>query len=874
MKAVNLKTADLINPIGIDQVNPRFSWNCINGIKQRAYQVIVKTSEGRILYDTKKVESSHMHCRYEGETLVSRLAVTWVVGIWDENDHLEWSNPAFFEMGLLNEQDWKAKWICGVDTNQKKRLPADYYYKKIDLSESVKSARVYATSLGVYTAYINGIRVSSVLAPGSTFYDKRMYYQTYNVTDEIKNKKQCEIEFVVGDGWLKGKLGADQKEYLYGSQTKLFAQLEILYESGKRDIIATDASFKWCNDGPIIFSDLKDGEIYDARKKPSYDFHAVEDLLEKRIPIAPNGPLIHEHEEFIGTLEKDDSNQKILNFRQNMAGYLKFSLKAPRGKKIRIRLFEVMDHGEYSNTSLSFPDGNVEPVKQEICFIASGEKEEYCPSFFYSGFQYALVEGLEEINPLDFKAVAIYTDIEYGSQFRCSNEKLNQFFKNSIWSMKSNFIDVPTDCPQREKSGWTGDAQVFCKTATYFADTKAFYGKWLKDVRDCQRENGMVVDVNPIVIPVGSERDIVNGSCGWADAAIIIPYTIWKMTGDDTIIYDNYELMIGWMNYVISLCKDKSMFTLSPEHPMYPLKAIYEMFQLEGSKWNQYIPEAGFHWGEWSVPESEEPKELPMDVALMSPKQEVTCAYTYYSMTMLEEMLQTIGKSKEAKVCKEYANGSKEAYHVHWIKNHGVETNHMAELVRPVALGLADDDEKKVIAKQLNQMVIERNYHVGTGFLSTPFLLYVLAENGYVESAYRMLENEEAPGWLAMVNQGATTVWESYLCFDENKHPLPFSFNHYSLGAVCSFLFDSVCGIRIAGENQFVIKPQPGGTLEFATAKTKTVYGEVACSWEKQKETYLYEVFVPANTVAEFVFLDGRKKVLQGGNYKFYEKEQ
>ena len=865
MKAIRLKTADLTDPRGIDVLKPRLSWNCSGGITQTAYQVTAYSADHTLLFDTGKVESSQMHCIYAGKKLESRMEVFWQVCLWDENGKEEDSDTAVFEMGLLDSGEWSAKWICGIDTEKAERLPADYYKKTFSVGENLIKARLYLTSHGVYTAKINGVSVGNVLAPGTTEYGKRLYYQTYDVTEHLQENQDNELLLCVGDGWYKGKLGADQEEYLFGTQTKVFGQLELTYKGGKMVTIATDETFLWSNDGPIRFTDLKDGEIYDATKRLTFCEHA-RISGETMVPTASNAPAIKEQEKFPARLEIAPSGAKILNFGQNIAGYIRFRTDAPKGTVIRIRMFEATDHGEYSDASLSFPNGNVEPVKQEIIYTASGKEEEFQPEFFYSGFQYALVEGLENVNPEDFTAVAVYSDLEYGGSFTCSNPMLNQFFSNTLWSMKGNFVDVPTDCPQREKAGWTGDAQVFCKTATYLADTKAFYRKWFRDIKDCQRENGLVEDVNPRVGRLDSQRAQVSGSCGWADAAVIIPYTLWKQTGDASVIEESYEVMSAWKRYITELCQNKTMFQLPDGHP---LKQIYERFRLEDSPWNQYIPEAGVHWGEWCVPESQEPKELDDVTALIAPKQEVTCAYTSYSMRLLEEMLRFAGKEKEAEECRRYAEGSCQAYHTHWVKDGKICTGHMAELVRPIALGLLTEEEVSLTANALNKMVIDRDYKVGTGFLSTPFLLQVLAENGYLETAYRMLENEQAPGWLAMVAQGATTVWEEYECYSENGNPLPHSFNHYSPGAVCTFLFDTVCGIRVGGENRIVLSPKPGGTLAYAEAKTVTAYGEVVSRWERKDGKIEYYFEIPANTEAEIVFPDGAREVIRSGSHHF-----
>ncbi len=916
MKAVHLKTAYLNNPLGIDIARPRLSWNAEGGVRQTAYRVTAADEANGMLFDSGRVETDAMHCVYDGEPLESRQRVAWQVTLWDENGAEETSEPAWFETGLLEARDWQATWIAGVDTDLAEHLAADVFRKTFSVEKPVQKARLYATALGTYEAHVNGHRVSQVLAPGTTDYIRRLYYQTYDVTSCLCDGKDGEntakntaneMTFAVADGWYKGKLGADQREYFFGTQTALLAQLEITYTDGTRKVVGTDETFDWCNDGPVRFSDLKDGEVFDARNVPSFGQKAIPAPEAARgiVPAASNAAPITEHEHFAAKLLKSPSGQTILDFGQNMAGYVAFSVHAPAGAAICLKLFEALDHGEFSDTSLSFPEGNNVPtVKQEIRYTASGVPgERFRPAFFYAGFRYALVEADEAwgpVDPADFTAIAVYSDLNYEGAFACSNPKVTQFFSNTVWSMKSNFIDVPTDCPQREKSGWTGDAQVFGATAVFMAETEAFYRKWLKDVRDNQREDGTVRNVCPTCHRPGGNMDMLDGSTGWADAAVILPYLLWKRTGDVSFVKDNLDLMRGWKDRLVAVCRDKSMFAPDLPEPFAQIAPLYQAYKLPDSEWNQYIPEAGMHWGEWLVPKSQEPPEVDDVTALIAPKQALTCAYACYSMGLLAEMLEALGASEEAEAsgalgaegaeddhkeadahhaaalreeaafCRAHAEGSRRAFHVHWVKNGTIETNHMAELVRPLALGLLDEEEKKNVAAALNEMVIARNYKVGTGFLSTPYLLPVLAENGYIDSAYRMLENEEAPGWLAMVNQGATTVWEDYECYDADGHPMAHSFNHYSPGAVCSFLFDTVCGIRVDGENRVTIAPQPGGSLTFAKAKTRTPFGPVESGWEKAADGKVaYTVVIPANVTARILLPDGSCREAGPGTHRF-----
>ena len=631
------------------------------------------------------------------------------------------------------------------------------------------------------------------------------------------------------------------------------------YTDGSREVIGTDESWLWCNDGPIRYTDLKDGEIYDARMVPSYGAHAVQSDYETALVASPTEG-IREHERFSPILLTSPTGGKILDFGQNLAGYVRFTLhgRTP-GTVVRLQLGEVLDHGEFSRATLLNPLPEVPDFNQEILYTCKGGAEEFEPEFFYSGFRYALVTGLEDIDPDDFEAVAVYSDLEYTGKFHSSNPMLDMFVQNTRWSQKSNFVDVPTDCPQREKSGWTGDAQVFVKTASYFADTAAFYRKWLRDVRDCQREDGRVDDVCPKIRGI-DERDVLNGSVGWADAAVIIPYTLWKLYGDDRFITDNYDLLHGWEQYVIQAAADKSYYHLPEQHP---LKNMMAPYLLPASPYNKYIIESGIHWGEWMEPDVDGGKEL------VRPKQEITAAYMHYSMALLAEMLRAIGKAEEAALCEEYAQGAKKAYHIHFVKDGKISAPRQAPMVRALALGLLDGAEAKSVAADLNADAIARDYKVGTGFLSTPFVLGVLAKYGYVDTAYRMLENTQAPGWLAMVAQGATTIWEGYLAYDEDGHPIMQSMNHYSPGAVCAFLFETVCGIQVTGENRFTIAPTPGGSLTYAESSFVSPYGKISSGWKRENGQTIFTVEIPANTTASVLLPDGTSREVGWGTHKF-----
>ena len=903
MIATDLLCEYLINPLGIDALSPVLSWKAKDGIRQTAFEVVCLEG-GKPCWQSGRRDNSSMHVKYEGR-FKSRDHITWKVRLWDEKGEPgEWSEEAFFEAGLLDASDWQAAWIAGVNTETNDRLPVDCFRKEFSVvpDKAIDRARLYITSQGTYQFFVDGVRnADSVLMPGCSQFNKHLYYQTYDIgkylRDDAKGEKSRHVlKIQLADGWYKGKVGSDNSESFYGDQLKVFAQLEITYADGSRDVIATDDSFDWCNDGPFIHTDLKDGLVCDLNRKPSYKSKAV---IVARGPIVPEdecvkgtvtetaeparllascNPYVKEQERFKAELIVSPSGNKILDFGQNISGYVKCHFPenaANAGRRVALSLGVVLDKGEFANYNFrdAYGHGDGKTVEQQEVFILSGKDETCQPDFFYSGFQYALIEGLEEVNPADFEAIAVYSDVKYKSSFECSNEMINRFYRNTIWSQKDNFVDVPTDCPTREKSAWTGDAQVFIKTALYNADAAAFYKKWLVDVRDCQREDGRIDNVCPKIRGI-QPRDALEGSAGWGDAAVIIPYTLWKYYGDTSFITDNMDLITGWMNYLIAAGENKMIYHL-PEDNM--MAKMFKPYLLEDFSDNKYIVETGIHWGEWSEPK--DVYDVPTERDLVRPKQEETCAYYHYSMSLLEEMYRAVGMDNKAEKCHECAEGSKRAYQHHFVRDKrpvnaiSKETeNRPCKYVRPLALGLLDKEEAAAFAEHLNDICIARDYRIGTGFLSTPFILPLLADYGYADTAYKMLANTKEPGWLAMVENGATTVWESYNGFDADGHPRMISFNHYSPGAVCSFLYEYVCGVRVTGENEFAIAPVPHESLDHAKCEVQTPYGKVMSGWEKtgKNETgydYKYRITIPANCSAE-VTLPGQKTVmLAAGEY-------
>ena len=872
MKAIHLRTEYMDRPLGLDLLEPRLYWHCAGGTCQTAYR-IVAAQEGRPVWDTGKVASAQMtHIPYGGPDLTSRARITWRVCLWDEADVPGSWAESWFEMGLLHPQDWTAGWITGGYTPKKnRRYPVDCFKKDFALTKAVRSARLYATACGIYGAALNGSRVGGfVLAPGSTDYRKRLQYQVYDVTALLG--AQNSLTLALADGWYRGSLGAYGQTNVYGRETAILCQLEIFYTDGSRETINSGADFAWSNDGPIRFADLQDGEVYDAARRPGYSGRARLARVHPALVCGNNLP-VTEHEHFSPTLLTTPSGQRVLDFGQNLAGFISFTVKGKAGQTIRLRMGETMeDSGEFTQknfqlqkpvkawgalTSLLLVLGQGDKVPgekqatplQEITFTCSGGTDHYKTAFALFGFRYALLETELEIPPENFQAIAVYTDLEQTGSFHCSNPLINRFVENTRWSMKSNFADVPTDCPTRERLGWTGDAQVFFDTAAYLMGTAPFYRKYMQDMEDGRLKNKTL----PAVVPYSGMSmlyDNTGMSVGWADAQVLIPYRCWKMYGDENILRRFYGMMRDYAQYLIAHAgpRDKKAAQTNP--------------------YSKYLYEKGMHLGEWLEPE--EWKDAKPGGG--TPHPEECTAYLCYTMTCLQEIAQAIGKTQDAALYAEYAAGARREYQWMFLQNGAPDTDRQAKLVRPLALGLAEDGEAKTaLEHRLAQAVEHSGCHVGTGFLSTPFLLQTLTEAGRADLAYRLMENEDCPGWLYEVRQGATTVWESW----EGPHAKDAgvgSLNHYSPGSACQWLFDTVAGIRVDGENHFTIAPVPGGTLTEASARYDSLYGTVQSGWKRLGGRTEFVIELPPNTQAEVILPGGEKHALQSGRHH-YSKE-
>ncbi|MDC7277934.1 glycoside hydrolase family 78 protein [Butyrivibrio fibrisolvens] len=861
MKAINLKTEYLTNPIGIDVTEPRFSWNCEGGIRQSAYQIIAYNSDGNEVMNTGKVTSNQMHLiPWSGNKLKSRDYIQWQVQLWDENDEAgEVSDLATFEIGLLDADDWRAEWITGnYEVDKKKRYPVDCFKKSflIPSDKKVKSARAYMTACGIYEGQINGEKIGDFcLAPGITDYRKRIQYQTVDITSQIRSGEN-QLCFMLADGWYRGSVGAWGMKNYYGSETKLIAQIEIRYTDGTVGYVVTDDKWQWTNEGPIRFADNKDGEIYDARLddfvKTNWAFAKITN--HNITPSASNSLSLTENERLSNPkLIKTPTGKTVLDFGQNIAGYIEFNVTAKAGQSIFMRFGEKLDSdGEFTQKNIQCVKKDYITPLQQIEYFCKEGVNNYKTRFAIFGFQYVLVEADFEINPEDFTAIAVYSNFERTFRFDSSNKLLNQFVENTLWSLKNNSADLPTDCPTRERHGWSGDAQLFVNTASYMVNYEPFALKYQNDLCDWQTEDGCF----PQIAPEGgtdSYMRVMNGSTGWSDAGIMIPYRLWKKYGDKQIIEKYYENMKKYAHYMIGRT-GKTKFMNS------------EKVKLSKED-RKYLYNIGQHYGEWAEP-AEVHSMSWKDFIKSQP--EVATAYLSYVMSLMIEIAEELGRVDDIPKFKEYRDGAKRTYQK-LVETDGfkLDTERQAKLVRPLYFNLLNEDQTVFAKHRLIKALEKYNWRVGTGFLSTPLILYVLQQID-IEYAYKLLENEEKPGWLYMPKTGATTIWEDWdgPTSDNGKGGGIASLNHYSKGAVCEWVFDEMCGVKMDGENHFVIAPHPGGSFTNASFSYDSIYGTVTSSWKKKEDgTYEYHIEIPSNTTAQIILPGQDTRVLECGSY-------
>ncbi len=838
----NLKCEYKTNPVGIDVTVPRLSWELKSdkrSVFQSAYEIRAAATERdvksgkRLKWDTGKVESEQsIHVEYNGEALSSGERVYWQVRVWDnDGKRSNWSEPAFWEMALLNPEDWQALWIHpDIDENITTSNPAQMLRKEFQLNGQVESARAYVTCLGVYEIHINGQRVGDeVLTPGWTAYQDRIQYQIYDVTDLLQDGDNA-VGAMLGDGWYRGNIGFRGQRNAYGEDLALLMQINIRYSNGETDTWVSDNSWK-SSTGPILASDIYNGEVYDARlekpgwTKPGYDdsnWMAVTALDAPDVKIvAPQGPPIVKVEELKPIeIMTTPAGLTVVDLGQNLVGWMRIRVQGPAGTKITLRHAEVLDKEG------NFYTENLRAAQQMIQYTLKGEGEEvYEPHFTFQGFRYVSVEGWPgELSRDDLTAVVVHSEMEKTGYFECSNDMINQLQHNIIWGQKGNFVDVPTDCPQRdERLGWTGDAQVFARTACFNHDVAAFYTKWMKDFIYDQQKNGEIPHVIPDVLSIGNNRQGNSASAGWADAAVIVPWTVYLCYNDTRMLEVQYESMKGWVGYMAERAGDTYF-------------------------WN-----TDFTFGDWlsfNTTRSDYP-------GATTDKDFITQAFFIRSTDLLYNIAQILGKTSDAAQYAELLEKAKDVFMNEFVTPNGrLSPNTQTAYSLALGFDILPPDVAEKAAERLAEDV-RKFGHITTGFLGTPLICHVLSDYGYFDEAFMLLNRKEYPSWLYPITQGATTIWERWDGLKPDgtfQNPGMNSFNHYAYGAIGEWLYRVVAGIEIdeqqPGYKHIIFQPHPGGGLDFVRSGVHSLYGNVSSEWKVENGILTVSVQVPANTTA------------------------
>ncbi|GAA4814969.1 family 78 glycoside hydrolase catalytic domain [Litoribaculum gwangyangense] len=838
------------NPMGFYDDKPTFSWQLplSDNIKsQNAYQIVVASSGELLpnnpdLWDSRKQETSQStFVEYQGTELQSRQKAYWQVRYWNQDGHVsEWSDINFFELGLLNNSDWKAKWT-GLDTSKdsikgvRKFLMhrPQYLRKEFELSSEVASARLYITAKGVFDVHLNGNDVSDdVMPPGWTPYNHRIETLTYDVSGLLESGKNV-LAVELASGWYSGRISRGNALYENFVSPKILCQLEITLKDGSKQIILSDETWKGTTNGPIRLANIYDGEVYDANLEMSnwsttnYDdaswVNVETEAISDAVKLEPKRHNSVKNKTIVDDVEivsvKDDT--VIFNLQQNIVGVPKVKVPMRKGDTLKIRFSEMLLNDG------TFYTKNYRSAHSTDYYIATKDGViEYIPKFTFHGFQFLELSGYDKnANPQAswVQGLAQYSNFDQNGTFTSSHEKLNQLQSNITWGLRDNFFDIPTDCPQRdERLGWTGDAQVISPTAMFNYDMYAFWSAWLQSMRETQseHENGLV----PFVIPDVLQNN--NASSGWGDACVIIPWDLYHLTGDKNVLYENYEMGKKWVGYYQSKAKNfiPNMHSFADWLQPFPTK--------EGKEGNK----------------GDTPRDL------------INTAYFGYSAHLISKIAGVLGKEEDEKKFKDLYKAVADAFENEFFDEHGklkTEDETQTSYLLAIYFDLLKPETKKKAQQHLLATIKKADNHLGTGFLGTPILPKVLDDMGEIDLMYKILFKETYPSWFYSINNGATTMWERWNSYSqaEGYNPQPMnSLNHYAYGAIGQWMYERIAGLASLEPGYKKIKIAPIANTEFltsASASVKSPYGEASSLWKIENNTFTLYVIIPPNTTAE-----------------------
>lgn len=888
----NVKCENKYNPLNVDVKYPRFSWQIASNEKnifQKSYQIIVK-KDNEILWDSQVVENRQTFgIAYAGVELVSRTSYVYTVEAVLSNGEIVCSEENTFETVLFDNSEWQAKFIepdklPGLDFDPleecKKKwyefiqkmmqgemgeffdtdaylksqpsnpyYPAVMMYRKFTLPDAAQKARIYMTAHGIYEFYINGVSASDVmLAPEFTTYDKILKYQVYDVTALLKAGDNA-ILVTVADGWYKGKI-ASGCGCEYGDNPGLLLEMDVTCTDGSTHKIMSDEEFRFSYDGPIQRADLYNGQTIDARKEiPGFATTGmdVSDWKPLHIVEQDMGVLAAQTDAPIRTLEEleavevvvNDKGETIVDFGQGFAGHIRVTgINGEPGTEIVFEHTEQLD----KDGCFIYPFANGEQKQKDIYILSGKGNESFEPTMTYHGFRYVRIisEKSIEWKKEQFKGIVVGTDNVITGDFSCSDERLNRLQKNILWSQMSNMIGIPTDCPTREKAGWTGDVYVYGRTSCFNQDLLPFYEEWLKSVRAEQMENGGVQNTVPLI--KNYVQQLGGASTGWGDVTVELPWQLYQVYGDKKILEENYAAMKKWQSYL--------------EHEAETgIAQGAEALSGRARENQQYLLNTGFHFGDWLVPSVKNEAGFA-DGPASSFLTGFTVATAIYADTTekLGKIAKILGDDQEAERCRKLAARIREAFEETYLHEDGTLENDMQGLyVLALKMNMVSEKYRPALLKRLVEKIRENDGCMDCGFLSVPHILDVLADNGRKEEAYNLLYQEKCPSWLYEVKQGATTMWESWNAIREDGRRDGCSFNHYAFGCVGDWIYRNILGIRSLepGYAKVEIAPDFSCGLDAARGHYDSIHGRIAVDWKKEADAKIsVRTQIPANVEA------------------------
>ncbi len=917
MKIFQVRCEAMKNPLSVSVKQPVFSWKLISDEKktyQSRYQIVVWDENNKEVWNSGEVLSREtVGILYEGAELLPLSGYSYQISAWNQKNECAKSEICYFETALRDHTEWTAHWIEPSEplpqlpeppTKQAIRewdeqtekmmrgeeveyrfeveimmgLPMEPYdpaiqmRKTFNAKQNIKKARLYITSHGIYDARINGKAVTdSVLNPGFTSYDQRILYQSFPV--EALLTEQNAISVTIADGWYKGKIafghGCD-----YGEIPGILMELHIWYEDGTKDVIVSDESWTYSFDGQVRIGELYYGETIDARMNdgdPSlsmYDDSAWKKVVVKEAPDqtleAQSYPLVTVFDRLpakrVWTAPNGDT---LVDFGQNIAGMLEVVIHGEAGEEI------VFDHGECLDK-----DGNYfyalehTTTPQRDTYICAGnETEIFAPKFTYHGFRYVRVRGGKNWTKEQFTALAIGTENPITGNFVTSDPSINQLQSNIRWSQRTNNVGIPTDCPTREKAGWTGDVVVYGATALFNQEMTAFYKSWLKSIRTEQYENGHILGTVPKMRCYVSQS--AAGSLGWGDVILTLPWQLYELCGDKTVLAENYEAMGRWLDAMKA-----AAYELPNAHNVTSTAPAVDISNMKGRQLDNqhYLINTGFHFGDWIIPSVVNEQGFtdgPMSAYLTMNYSDT--ALLANIADLYAKISDLLGYSENAKQAEAYAKRVREAFAEEYVTDdYRLGQEMQGNYILSLKFHMVSDDVAEKFAARLNELIEANEFRLDTGFMSTPYLLDVLCDYGYRDTAWKILFQRQCPSWLYEVDRGATTLWENWDAVRPDGELNGCSFNHYAFGCVGDFLYRRVLGIQNAGigYDQIRIAPEYDVPLESVSGSYDSVRGEIKVAWKKTDNGITIEGSIPANTTAVVVLPDGNERKVESGAFR------